>query len=84
MEVVVLEKETLARVPCGKREFEPVSAAGMNPRRAESIAICLDMDLAEFPLMRPRSGKPRGDRRAADQDEQGGDSRDAAADSGAR
>ena len=43
--VVVLEEEALAGVARRKREPQAIPAIGLNPGGAESVAICLDVDI---------------------------------------
>ena len=45
VEIVVLEKETLPGVSCGKGEPQTVAAIESNPLGREAIAECFDVDL---------------------------------------
>jgi hypothetical protein len=71
VEVVILEKDTLAGIPRRESEAEAIAATSRNSRWTEAVAVRLDVNLTRPRRIRADADKPCRNDRTSNQDEQG-------------
>ena len=70
VKIVILEEEALARIARRKGKPQAIPAIGLDPRGTETVAIRLDVDVPRFGALRCHGGKPGGEGRPGNQNQQ--------------
>jgi hypothetical protein len=70
VKIIILEKETLAGIACGKSEPQAIPAICLNPRGTESVTVSFDMDVPRLWTTRGHTGEPCWDDRTYNQNQE--------------